>query len=757
VTSCYSLYPNLSYTNQVAAAVTVTRSDVRGIAFCVCWFAFILGCDGVPESMPPKGPELPSNVVGGTQHREYVWRTTAASPTQFNFPKRIDARIVQQKLAARVFESKRIQERPEWASDDLWRAINRLLEPKREPQELLELDDTQTNRASDVCIDPQLPRIWSVSDQIVEWNLESKLSVRSFPTPIKKPSNAFYESITNSLLIHNDEAIVRVSIEDGSVLNQWKSADGKIVRVAVARNTGLVGVVTSKNQLFALTNGLQKVDKCGEFVLANPNISIHPDGDVILAVTHKGMLKWYQRNESSSFIEVAEERLQKELTIPICGSIFDVWVDPNRAISLLRNSADEERPTVDMHVVFPVISQAVNATRNGTQDWVVALVHKLDEHKKVATYLQDFAFDNLRLECSESWKIPFESFEWLGGDLNCQRIAIRVGSKIKILERQVFRDPYGRSILFPLGKLLANGEPELFEKVVLELLPTDSDELGRTRDELLMLYIQNGVSQWPASNSQTDTRAREKLENWLGSGSGIATLCSVRRSIDLAFGASRTNVRESLNHLEHATNELKRIGTASEYSTVADVLACVMGVCRSKMGGLDKQSADQQEERMLRAIMANPFFSSPMTQLSMELVNLQKPKEIGAVLYAVAEQMPESFADTWYAQNCLFFSARWSPYYYFNNDYELVLSRIATGAMPLLRSVHLSRGQAEELIMASLSANRIDLAEEYASYAIRNFGIAGPTGCTVAEKMLIDTKRKQFPASFQHNGKRVFP
>ncbi|MEQ1827702.1 MAG: hypothetical protein ABL921_17210 [Pirellula sp.] len=706
---------------------------------------FWVGCDGLPEPHINAMLDVPSDVVGGTLRREYVWRKTVVRETDIQVANAIDTTDLETKLANRVFATTRIASQPEWMDDATWRICRRYVEPFKTPQELMELHDAETGAAVDVCMDAEGNRIWTISDQIIEWDIQSKQPKAKSTSPIKNPKRAYYESKTDTLLLQNEDSIVRVSTDGGTVIDRWKSDVGVIRNAVVARNSGLVAVVADKNQLYALNNGLKKFDKCSDIALANTNIAVHPDGEWVLAVTDRGMLKWFQGNKSPAFVEVAEKNLIKHAAIPVCGAAFDRWIDPLRAFSMSRGSPSGEKPIVTSLVIHPIVVEAFNATRTGTQDWVFAISQRADKEKKIATYLQDFMLNDLVLECDDAWQVPFESFELLGGNHNYSRLAIRVGNKIKVFERQVQRDPHGQSMFSDLGWRQLTVDPAATEKAVLAILPSDVDDFGRTRNTILMRIIAECASNWGRlEEAGSPVEALKKLEDWRKAGTDIALLCSAQKNVFLA------NKRQG--HFEKGRADLRRVPLKSEFAPIA----CFIAI---ELNRKSIQPGPEQEAMLSGAMAVDPWFHNPVIDFCSQQYDYGYYSQVGAVIDSIAQKFPEPYDEQWYLKACIAYIDQGSERFIFgSNNEKMNFPRILESGVALLGSNELSRQELEMLAIIAHYLKRKDLEERFLKESIQRYGTAGKlVPFYELEAACIDVKRALFPPNHQYKGKTLLP
>ncbi|MEQ1825363.1 MAG: hypothetical protein ABL921_05430 [Pirellula sp.] len=735
-----------------------------------------IGCDRSPDLQVPPIPALPADVVGGTMRDQYVWRATTVPPTQFRFPQQLDRDQLTDAYLNRKKEASGLDERPEWMSREIWVAYRRYVEPYREPEELLDLDDAKTGNAIDVCLDSTGRRMWTVGNQIIEWSVDSGTEVRRFPCPIKNPSKAFFEAKSDTILIHNDESIVRISTGDGAPLHQWNSDIGKIVRVVVAQAEDVVGIVANSNRLYALENRLRNLRACVQVNLANSNIAIHPEGDWITGVTNKGMLKWRLQNQEPSIQEIPEPSLIKESVQCICDRESDYWIDP---LSCLRprfsfgttNTVRTELPRTlrfpgvpsaeplsPLRTVLPIVVEAVNASCDGEQDWIVAITQRGDGKGRVGSYLQELSFDERRLGSDSAWRIPYDSFEWLGGDSSCARVVFRVGDRIKVLERQILRDPFGDAFFHKLANEFADGSTKKVEDTLKLTLPSQSDPYGQSRNQLLIQFIEKCSKVWTRlEQSPNSTELLAKLEREKASGSPLATLSAQSRQSNMngrrIVSVGSTAQLNSIQGPKPSFSSDPFWALCNDTATLSPTITMSGTLVQVENAQLD------YEALMRRSIATDPAYVDTLIRFCNTANLTSRMSEAGSLIHAIAERFPEPLSEEWYARTAVSLLNKSNMgSIALASSYGLDPLRIVIGALPLLESHSLTQDEVQALIGLSKLAAREDLMKLYAAHLIERFVSADPMLLlNYAKETIIVVKREMIPADHRYQGKAVFP
>jgi hypothetical protein len=728
-----------------------TILGVKLITILIC--ALATGCDEAPSIQANSIPPISDDVLGGAQRKTYVWRPTVSPPSDVNYSEIVDRAQLEKGLLSPRSIRDEIVDRPEWMNETLWNIYKRYRDAYKEPSLALSVSRSQTSNASLACFSRDGDKMWTISDQIIAWDLSAGRELNRIPSPLNGVVQAFYEPHLQSLLLHNGETIVRLSSENGQVLARWTSTVGKIANLDAARDSDLIAIVSNQKQLYTLHNQFQRMETCGNATLVSDSISVHPTGKWVLATTPKGLLRWFTTPRTPSIEELASQQLNLSQAIPLSMRRGDLWVDSMRAVGISHaNQESDGKPAAYSALINPIIVHAQGAEQSDLVLPVVSVCLRGDETQKVSAYLQDFIFFHAKVEPQSAWKIPFDDFKWLGASPSGDYVAFLVEDTIRVYRRQAFQDPQGATYLAELTARVLAGHTEHIEEMLDAVLPKSRDPLGRSSNTLMYSFVLATGEGWQSlETTSPDSKILEKLEEWRNSGSEVACLCSAYRFFQRVVSASKSNSNKQLEVSSQITGELDRIRKPARFAPLIETQ-------RIDMLAWQASGSTDVEACLKRALETDPYYTNASHRLAVYYMRHGKSDEIGSLFSSIAQAYPDAEAERRYLTMSLSLMAAYKPYPFQTNQHGIDYARLLSTAMPLLRDNELSRLQIEILIQAARLLRQTKNEEQLSTHLFERFGsVASRANVHESEPVFLNIKRRRFPDGFRYRGISIVP
>lgn len=702
----------------------------------ICSLLAVLGCDELPQ---PKIIAVPvaDGVVTREGRGDYDWslvgdRFATQRPTSFLFVDEIDLDKVRNNWRTPKYAEPDSFTKPDGMDDDVYRWFRRFTDPNPAPKLIKELDASKEVDTTCVAINLNGTRLVTLGQKLIEWNIEavdwdSKLEsndtatlapirIREFQSPISNAVSVYYDASQDSVLVRTVNELFRVSLANGAIVGSWKLPQGKIQTLAIARDTDAQAVLSDDFQLYALSNNFGESHLFRHNQITGKSIDIHPMGLWIIGTADRSMIRWRLDLDGQPIEKMPLTEADYGELMATCGTHFDRWVG---LIAIHEYQGSQETMPYRAHslglYVNPRVYDSMNATIDGSQDWLIVMASAIDRESKIVRFVQDI--DLGRLDYSPRWLIPEDKYVQVWANSSAERLVFLVDKKLRIYARRRWVDLFGRATAEGIGSLLMDGRIEQMELCTRELCEKPYlRNLQSGRDYLYTVAESIGVV-WKYLESQpASSETMAAIESWRIKGSELAILASAERHEAIAREARGTGYTDSVSkenwkiyneRTSMARAELARLPN-HERPSIRDMM----------------DNRPQLEKWLKRTIELNPND----TETFVAVCNYLLPRwggeigEGGALISAIASRLPKPVSSIFYSRVAIGLS-RMHPIETVQRESGIKPVRVLDGADAIISSGTATRSEIEILLAFALHAGKKTLAERLARYHVDHFDV----------------------------------
>lgn len=332
----------------------------------------------------------------------------------------------------------------------------------------------------------------------------------------------------------------------------------------------------------------------------------------------------------------------------------------------------------------------------------------------------------------------------LRADRTADVCAVRDAEKLRVYQRERWKDVRGSWTISRLVRLALDGHYEQLELVANELrkMPRTRVEYGESFYANLVerlgecwaeIDLALAAAKQPESSSSPaeldDMRNFQlALEHWKATGSEMALVASAFRHYEIGYKARGTGYASDVT--QAGWNEFgRRIELAK--AEVGPLLRSQAPSCAAlRIGmlvGLHSGNSVSDLQALHKRFLENyPYDTQLHTSLCIHLLPRWggSSGEAGAYLNSVADLLPQPHADILYVRTALNFYRVYNSLTFNSGEGGLSSSRVMRSIGTMMERNELNARDAETFIAFSLQVRRSDLAEKVAQYHVQRFPLS---------------------------------
>lgn len=623
----------------------------------------VTGCEDVPQ-LPRVGGRTPiaGDVVTESGRGGYDWFNSngvfdITPPSELEILSQIDREVVRANLPNLTFTERTEPYRPEGMEDDVYYIYSRFTEPYFDTKPILTVP-FQASSDGMYSVSPNGERLVMLGKQLEVWDLKKLTRLTASALPSTRCTRVIWDFKVDHVLLMDNTCVYRVVAATGEVLKTWKPPQSEEPAFVVrAANSATCAVSTKSKKMYVFGEDLQTTHEFKGALLESPRIAIRPDGNWVLGLSNRTVIRWHISPTRNEIEKVAELEKDEQILFPVAGSILEYCVSPQ--FIGIQYEAETQKLVVIKCDVNPLAHAGGFGTVDGTQEWFTCCFSRPDSSNGTRQYfLQDLSL--VESVFSVEYPLGPEPVLELSMDQSTETCAIRDAKQLRLYRRQRWKDLTGASTFDRLALLTMDGRFEQVELAANEL--RKQPRLRRTYGETAYANLARSIGMaWAdmeLDESQGDTEKRkstlESLELWKSKGSELAVLSSCFRHSLIggrsrgggpASSISQSGWDEYEKRNRNCAEEIKPLLKAKLRSIAVLQLAISSGL---NMG----ESAEDLQPFIKQVVELYPYSTVAHSDICLHMLPRWggMPGEGGAYLASLADLLPQPNADLLYSR-----------------------------------------------------------------------------------------------------------